>query len=460
MVCQSNHTYKGSYDPNKIVVCFECGVDYDAYVEHHGQTTMSHQLEQTLAIPQAKLKPHQRDAVDLMSNGCVLAGGVGTGKTHTAIAYAVEKVMGGDLLRDHPVKVGCDIVVITTAKKRDDFDWQRTASQFGISHDPDLSYSGHSIVVDSWNNIGKYKEVTNTFFIFDEQRVVGSGAWVKSFLKITKNNQWILLSATPADTWSDYIPLFVAHGFYRNRTHFLEEHAVWTFHGKYRKIRGYVGVRHLKQLRDSILVEMPYERHTTRHLQPIEVDHDESLFEKVWKRRWNVFDDVPIIDVAEMHRLGRKVVNSDPSRLTAIEQLGKKHPRLIIFYNFDYELERLRTLASRMDVTVAEWNGHKHEPVPVGEKRWLYLVQYQAGAEGWNCTSTDAIVFYSLTYSHKLFEQSQGRIDRLDSPFSDLWYYILKSNSKIDKIIWRALSLKKSFHEGRNEKFVSQPIPT
>lgn len=400
-----------------------------------------------------KLRPHQVDALELIKNGSVVAGGVGTGKTLVSLAYFVAKVCEGDLNMGRKVNMPTKLIVITTAKKRDDMDWQTEALNFGISVDPTLSYTEAEMVVDSWNNIKRYVNETDAFFIFDEQRVVGTGAWVKSFIKITKSNKWILLSATPADTWSDYVPLFVAHGFYRNHTHFNEEHAVWTFHGKYRKIRGYVGVRHLRKLRDSILVEMPYDRHTTRHLLTTHVEHDESLFEKVWKRRWNVFEDVPLVDVAEMHRVGRKVVNSDPSRLTKIEELGVKHPRMIIFYNFDYELERLRTLGSRMDVEVREWNGHKHEPVPTGE-RWLYLVQYQAGAEGWNCTATDVIVFYSLTYSHKIFEQSQGRIDRLDSPFSDLWYYILMSNSRIDRIIWRALSLKKSFHEGRNEKFV------
>ena len=145
-------------------------------------------------------------------------------------------------------------------------------------------------------------------------------------------------------------------------------------------------------------------------------------------------------------------MNEDPSRLRKIERLGRKHPRMIVYYNFDYELDALRTLMTTMDIPVAEWNGHRHEEVPETE-RWLYLVQYQAGAEAWECVSTDTIVYYSLTYSHKLFEQSQGRIDRLHTPFDDLWYYILISESRIDQLIWRALVAKKNFHEGRNVRF-------
>lgn len=402
-----------------------------------------------------ELKPHQAEAVEQIKNGSVVAGGVGVGKTFTALAYFVTKVCGGTLDRSMPMTDPKKLIVITTAKKRDDLDWETEGMHLGLFTDPKLSYSGREFIVDSWNNIKKYKEEKDAFFIFDEQRLVGSGAWVKTFLEIAKHNQWILLTATPADHWNDYLPLFLAHGFFRNKTEFWDHHVVWKMvNGRYPKIKGYYGVSKLRKLRDSILVDMPYERHTTRHLITVEVGHDSEQFERVWKRRWNVYTEEPLTDSGEMHRVGRRVVNSDESRLMAIQELGRKHKRLIIFYNFDYELEMLRTLHTSMDIKVAEWNGHRHEPVP-DDDRWLYLVQYQAGAEGWNCTTTDAIVFYSLTYSHKIFEQSQGRIDRLDTEYEDLYYYILMSKSKIDKLIWRALSNKKNFHEGRKVKFAA-----
>ncbi len=399
------------------------------------------------------LKPHQAKAVGEMKNGSVLAGGVGVGKTFTALAYYSLTVCGGVLDRSEPMRNPRDLIIITTAKKRDDLDWQSEALHLGLFVDPQDSYSGRELIVDSWNNMHKYADREDAFFIFDEQRLVGSGAWVKAFLKIARNNEWILLTATPADTWLDYVPLFLAHGFYRNRTEFLDEHAVWTLiQGRYRKIRGFIGRRKLEKLRDSILVEMPYERHTVRHLLAAEVDYDKETFEKVWKLRWNVYEEQPLLDSGEMHRIGRKVVNSDPSRVKKIVELADENPRMIIFYNFDYELELLRTLHVELDIPVAEWNGHRHEPVPRGD-RWIYLVQYQAGAEGWNCTTTDTIVFYSIPYSHKLFEQSQGRIDRLDTPYINLYYHILMSQAKIDALIWKALILKKNFHEGRIVKF-------
>lgn len=401
-----------------------------------------------------KLKPHQAEALEKIRNGSVLNGDVGTGKTFTALAYYVVKGCDGVLDRSRAMSAPKKLIVITTAKKRDELDWESEAMHLGLFSDPSLSYSGKELIVDSWNNLPKYVDEKDAFFIFDEQRLVGSGAWVKAFLKIAPDNQWLMLSATPADNWIDYLPLFLAHGFFRNKTEFMDNHVVWKMvNGRYPKIKGYYGVRELRKMRDRILVDMPYDRHTTRHMVIIEVGHDLETFKKVWKDRWNVFEDAPLLDSGEMHRVGRKVVNTDVDRLHKIEELGNKHDKMIIFYNFDYELEMLRTLHTSMDIKIAEWNGHKHQPVP-DDDRWLYLVQYQAGAEGWNCTTTDVIVFYSLTYSHKIFEQSQGRIDRLDTPFVDLWYYVLMSKAKIDQFIWKALANKKTFHEGRKERFV------
>lgn len=383
---------------------------------------------------------------------------MGTGKTLTSLAYYVQKACGGRLDASAPMLNPMKLIVLTTAKKRDDLDWESEALHFKIFRDPEISYGGKGIVVDSWNNIKKYVDEEGCFFIFDEQKVVGNGAWVKSFLKIARNNQWILLSATPADNWIDYLPLFLAHGFFRTRTQFMDDHVKWKMiNGRYPKIQGYYGEKHLRALRDKILVEMPYERHTRRHLIASEVGYDVLTFNRVWKKRWHVYEDRPLLDSGEMHRVGRQVVNSAPERLERVKELSAKHPRLIIFYNFNYELEMLRTLTNELDIETAEWNGQKHQPVPDSD-RWLYLVQYTAGAEGWNCVTTDTIVFYSLTYSHKVFEQCQGRIDRMNTPFIDLNYYILMSQAKIDLLIWKVLILKKNFHEGRVVKF-NQPPP-
>ena len=429
------------------------------------------------------LRTHQRDAIERLSNGKVLVGGVGTGKTITSLAYFYEKILGGTLNDRGSCKESVDLYILTTARKRDSLDWQEEAAQFGIFVDRENSVAAIKIVVDSWNNAPKYTEVKDAFFIFDEQRIVGSGAWVKAFLKIAERNRWILLSATPGDKWEDYIPLFIANGFVKNRTQFKRDHIVYSTFTKYPKVERYVGAGRLVRWRNDILVKMPYPRHTTRHIHIVDVDYDTDLLGMVVKKRWHIFENRPLRDVAEMFSTMRKVINSDPSRSLEVLALAKKHQKLIVFYNFDYELEDLRKTFAKLNYqrsdqlqtkesssaqpqgcpqigelgctcsgklhpqgVLAEWNGHKHEPVPRSDC-WVYLVQYMAGAEAWNCIETDAMAFYSLTYSWRYFEQCQGRIDRMNTPFEDLHYYVLKSNSVLDTGIWRALLAKKDFNE-------------
>jgi len=492
------------------------------------------------------LYPHQQDALQRLDNGKILWGGVGTGKSLVAAAYYAEK--------ESPK----DVYVITTAKKRDSVEWEGEFAKYGTGKSLGTTTKG-VLTVDSWNNIGKYRKVKEAFFIFDEQRLVGSGTWVASFVEIAKANRWILLTATPGDNWLDYIPVFIANGFYKTRTEFKREHVVYKSYSKFPKVERYTGLGSLVRHRNSLLVEMPYLRHTVRHSTNIPVEFDKELFNKVVKRKWHVYEYRPLKNIAELFLVMRKVVNSDSSRLKAVLELLSVHPRLIVFYNFDYELNLLRGLTSllnslenpiqtlnnivihpsnskRIDkecqiqlgvnttsspldsmeiltkhsyivpavtqscqkknsldcvtnktphmtlgvefqiaewndgksisttsshseseistidpkmfksFSVAEWNGHKHEAIPETES-WLYLVQYSAGAEGWNCTSTNAMIFYSLTYSYKLWHQAHGRIDRLNTDYSDLYYYTLMSDSVIDKAIAECLSNKKSFNE-------------
>jgi hypothetical protein len=369
------------------------------------------------------LYPHQKKAIDKLDNGKILCGDVGSGKTMAALGYYLEREYHNALY------------VITTAKKRDSKDWEIEAKAFGIDLD--------GLVVDSWNNMGKYEEVTDAFFIFDEQRLVGSGAWVKSFLKIVRHNNWILLSATPGDTWLDYIPVFVANGYYKNRTEFLREHVVYNSYTKFPKVERYLNTGKLHRHRRDILVEMPFTKHTKRHEVLVRVKHQENVLSKVVDDRWNILKNQPLRDVAELFAVMRYVVNLDPSRRAAIKTLMNKHPKLIVFYNFDYELDILRELSDL--IPIAEWNGHKHEEIPDGD-RWLYLVQYMAGSEGWNCVETNAIVFYSLAYSFRHFWQAQGRIDRLNTPYTDLYYYILISKTLIDRSIYNSLRKKQNFN--------------
>lgn len=507
-----------------------------------------------------QLKPHQEDAIAKMKNGCILYGDVGVGKTITSLGYYVTRVANGEINKWGSLKTPKDVYVITTAKVRDGKGFDLTALKYGISSNRENSTNGVKITVDSWNNIAKYVGVENAFFIFDEQRVVGYGKWSRSFIKIAKANEWILLSGTPGDTWLDYIPVFVANGWYKHKTDFLDQHVIWTPRVRYPKVLRYQNPGLLVRRRNEVLVHMPYDKHTVRHGHEITCDYDLQKFEKVVKKKWHVYEERPLRDAGELFSVMRKVVNTDSSRVQAIQDLLSTHPKLIVFYNFDYELEMLRTLGegiakqtrsfskesaqiessvenpssetcpghwtedkgmgeefytcripkldpclknsattheehgsasttrliasgsntaktslkspqssskdreiplsgegkkanlaegssiSSGSFAVAEWNGHKHEAIPA-TKRWLYLVQYRAGAEGWDCIDTDAICFFSQTYSYRDWIQAHGRIDRLNTPFIDLHYYYLVSTSLIDKAIRRALKTKKNFNE-------------
>lgn len=401
------------------------------------------------------LYDYQLDAVEKMRNGCILCGGVGSGKSRTSLAY-YYKEQGGVLGTKNYTKMKKpkDLYVITTSRKRDTKEWEGEFAPFLITTNPEVAMYKHKVIVDSWNNIGKYRDVKNSFFIFDEQRVVGSGAWVKAFLKIARVNDWILLSATPGDTWQDYIPVFVANGFYRNKSEFIREHVIYSHFTKYPKIDRYINTGRLIRLRERILVNMDFKRQTISHHEDVYVRYDVSMFRDAGRLRWDPYKNEPITNAGGLCYVWRRIVNSDQSRQVALLELFEKHPKMIIFYNFDYELDILKGLFNGYGETVevAEWNGHKHQPIPESDS-WVYLVQYNAGAEGWNCIKTDTIVFYSQNYSYKIMQQAAGRIDRLNTPFSDLWYYHLKSRSGIDLAISKALSAKKNFNEGKYVKW-------
>ena len=397
-----------------------------------------------------ELYSHQEKALDKLVPGSILVGGVGSGKSITALAYFYNKICIGDYkTRSVPVKPK-DLYIITTARKRDSLEWDEEFSKFGLAKNSNCSVGGVTVTVDSWNNIKKYEDVKNAFFIFDEQRVVGSGTWVRAFLKITKSNKWILLSATPGDTWSDYIPVLVANGFYKNRTAFLRQHAIFDRFAKYPKIVRYVDTDRLEFLRKKILVTMEFERNTKRVVRDIYVSYDKNTYDLAFTKRWNPYLDEPIQDAGQLCHVLRKIVNTDDSRLEELLALSWVHPRMIVFYNLDSELEKLRSLKDcgylEDGTVIAELNGHRHDDLPDTD-RWLYLVQYMAGAEGWNCIETDTIVFYSLNYSYKIMEQASGRIDRINTLYSTLNYYRFVSKSTIDSAIVKALCNKQNFNE-------------
>ena len=398
-----------------------------------------------------KLFDHQKEALGRMKNGCILNGGVGSGKSITGLAYYFTQ-QGGGLDPYSPMHEPRDLYIITTAQKRNNLEWEGELRHFLLSTKQEINGYDNKVVVDSWNNIKKYKDVYGAFFIFDEQRVCGSGAWVKTFYNLARKNKWILLSATPGDNWHDYFPVFKANGFFKTKKEFEDEHVVWNRYTNYPSINRYINEGRLLRYKKDILIDMDFERFTIQHHEDCYVQYDITKYRLLMKDRWNIYEDCPIINAAELCYLLRKVVNSDTSRQIKLLEILEDHPRAIIFYNYDYELDILKNLYYGDGVEVAEYNGHRHDPLPEGD-RWIYLVNYSAGNAGWNCITTDTVIFFSQNYSYKVMKQASGRIDRLNTPYKNLYYYHLKSRSGIDLAISKALSNKKKFNEAKWAKW-------
>lgn len=403
-----------------------------------------------------KLYPYQLNALDKLSTGKILNGGVGSGKSLTALAYyyicnggSRSYLTGGKYVK---MKNPKDLYIITTAQKRENLEWEHELIPFFISSSEEINLYSNKVVIDSWNNIKKYKDVYGAFFIFDEQRVTGSGVWVKSFLNIARKNEWIILSATPGDTWIDYCPVFVANGFYKNKTDFCRQHAVYSYYTSYPRIDHYVNQGRLLKLKNYILVDMDFKRETKPHHEYVKVYYDILKYKTLLKERWNPYTNAPIQNASELCYTMRKIVNSDVSRQVSLLEILEDHDRAIIFYNFDYELDILKSLNYGPNKVVAEYNGHQHDRLPTCEK-WVYLVNYAAGNAGWNCVTTDTIIFFSQNYSYKVMIQSAGRIDRVNTEYRDLYYYHLISDSGIDRAIRKTLLNKQKFNE---TKYISK----
>lgn len=405
------------------------------------------------------LYPSQQRVLDKIKTGSILRGGVGSGKSITALSYFFKFCGGSFTINSKGVyktpDKPRDLYIITTAKKRDDKEWEKEAARFAICNERKDSIVGIKLYVDSWNNIVKYVNVIDAFFIFDEQRAISLGTWGKSLIKISKKNDWILLSATPGDTWIDYMPIFIANGFYKNKTDFIINHVIYSPYTKFPKIDRFVGIKQLEMNKEAITIYMDSERKIERQHEYIKCKFDKDKYKMAWMQRWNMYDDEPIQEIGKLMYILRRVTNEDKSRQEETKNKIIQNKRIIIFYNFTYELEILREICESLNVPYSEWNGQKHQKIIDGE-RWAYLVQYSSGCEGWNCIKTNVILFYSLTHSYKMLEQAKGRIDRINTPYKILKYYYMISNSQIDRMIKNSIDNKKEFNERKFRRYLEK----
>ena len=393
------------------------------------------------------LKPEQQEAVDKLQSGNILVAGTGAGKSRTGL-YWYFKENGGAFIGDEykPMTDPKDLYIITTAEKRNTHDWDKEMSLYLLSTNPEANHYQNKVVVNSWQQISKYKTVSGAYFLFDEDHLTGTGEWVKSFLKIAKNNKWIILTATPGDKYEDYGPVFVANGYFSSISEFKQRHIIYDYRPGWPRFVKCVGTARLDRLKQRIIVRMNYEHKVEVHSTDILCDYDTVLYKTVVRQRWNPYENKPIENASQYCYCLRRITNLDESRVEACKEIVNQRNRVIIFYNHDPELYLLREVDFGPDVAIAELNGHKHEAIP-DTPRWVYLVNYAAGAEAWECTKTDTVIFYSQNYSYKTMVQAAGRIDRRNTPFSDLYYYHLKSRAPIDLAIEQCIKAKKKFNE-------------
>ena len=259
-----------------------------------------------------KLDEGQQEALKKLRNGNILCGKVGTGKSRVGLAYYHCKVGGGQIngkargLKEDqtPMLHPKDLYIITTAKKRDNGEWEEELNAYGLSTDPSKSRYGDSVrvTVDSWNNIKKYVDACGAFFLFDEQRVVGYGSWSKAFIKIARSNEWIFLTATPGDCWMDYLSIFIANGFFKNKRDFEYRHVIYNRYSMYPQVDRYVDDFILQRMRDDILVNIEFEKPTVRHQEVRTITYDRDLYRQTMKDRWNYYENKPVDNISELER--------------------------------------------------------------------------------------------------------------------------------------------------------------
>lgn len=131
-------------------------------------------------------------------------------------------------------------------------------------------------------------------------------------------------------------------------------------------------------------------------------------------------------------------------KLSAFEDLLEStNDRLIVFYNFNSELERLKEICEKFDKPTSEVNGAKHDLTNYNDcDNSVTLVQYQAGSMGINLQLSNKIIYFTPPLSSELFEQSKKRIHRIGQNHP-CFYYQLKCG--IEEKIYGTLAMRKDY---------------
>lgn len=127
------------------------------------------------------------------------------------------------------------------------------------------------------------------------------------------------------------------------------------------------------------------------------------------------------------------------------ELVQSTQDRLIVFYNFNAELELLKRIAASLDRPISEVNGQTKDLTAYEqEDNSITFIQYQAGAMGLNLQKANKIIYFTLTDKSELFEQSKKRIHRIGQE-QPCFYYILMCKGSVEEVILQTLEMRKDF---------------
>lgn len=185
-----------------------------------------------------------------------------------------------------------------------------------------------------------------------------------------------------------------------------------------------------------------------QNFQIIEVPVSKE-YKEFMKDRIVTVDDVELVgDTVLTKRLYAKQLcgayNKD--KLDAVQDLIQStNDRIIIFYNFNVELEALKRICSELDRPVSEVNGNVKDLIAYETRSdSVTLVQYQAGSMGLNLQKSNKIIYFTLTDRSDLFEQSKKRIHRIGQ-YRPCFYYTMICKGSVEESVHNTLQKRMDY---------------
>ena len=318
------------------------------------------------------------------------------------------------------------------------------------------------IAVINYDLIWRRKELSNLTdytLILDESSLIQNDTTKRTKFILNKlhPSNIILLSGTPTSgkyekLWSQMHLL----GWNINKQLFLSQYCVWgKTHDGYPIIVGYKNEDRLKRkMREFGCIFMKTEEVIDLPMQNfIDVKVKETKEYRYFKKNRviTIGDKELIGDTTLTNLLYQRMLcgSYNQDKLDALKDLiDSTEDRLIIFYNFNDELEAIKLLCDDRPISVV--NGSKKDLQAYNEcSNSITLVQYQSGSMGLNLQLANKIIYFTPTLSSELFEQSKKRIHRIGQE-QPCFYYLLKCG--IENRIYDVLSMRKDYTDALFEK--------